>query len=76
MLQYDFNAPPQARPLGEPVLSARDVLAIAYSAFAEIDESDERINKIKLEVLSAIGEGRVGLAMHRAILGAAEIGRS
>jgi hypothetical protein len=72
VLRFDFDAPPDRRPLGEPVLSARDVLAILYSAFAEIDEDDEHLSALKLEVLTAVGDGRVGLAVQRAIIGAAK----
>jgi len=73
LLSFDPDSPADPRPLGEPVLSARDVLAIVYSAFEELGEDDERVTAVKLEVLKAVGEGRVGLAAYRAIVGVGQL---
>lgn len=72
-LTFDPAAPPDPRPLGEPVLSARDVLAIVFSAFEQVDAEDAQVSAIKLEVRESVGEGRTGLAVYRAILGAVRL---
>lgn len=69
-LAFDPDAPADPQPLGEPVLSARDVIAIVYSAFEQIEADEDDLRAVQLDVIKAVGEGRVGLAVHRAILGA------
>jgi hypothetical protein len=73
LLSFDPDGPADPRPLGELVLSARDVVAVVYSALEQIDEDEARLTAIKLDVLKAVGEGRVGLGVYRAILGIANL---
>jgi hypothetical protein len=72
-LKFDLDAPPDPQPLGDPVLSARDVIAIVYSAFETIDADEDELRAIQLDVIKTVGEGRVGLAVHRAIVGASSL---
>ncbi|MGY6551191.1 MAG: hypothetical protein ACXIT4_04755 [Erythrobacter sp.] len=71
-LIFDPDARCDAKSLAEPVLSARDVLAIIGSALTEADFDADHRNALRLEALEAVGQGRVGLAIYRTILAAAQ----
>lgn len=59
----------------QPVLSARDVVAIFDCAFPALRGDEARLASLKHDVVTAANEGRVGEALHHALTGAASLRR-
>ena len=75
-LRFDFENSRLTDAQAYLTLSRKDVLGIVQSAFDELGPQDTRLTEVKRDVLEHVSEGKLGLALRAAIVGAGKAGCS